>query len=74
MVNKKFNTDETRLNEDDAVEVITDNDGGGGDQWAIGKFGLVKSIDQDGYCEVELKGFGQDTFLFASYQLVKITD
>ena len=60
------------MNEQTKVKVICDNSGGGGDEWAIGKTGVVMSVEDDGYCEVRLDGHGDGTYQFADYQLEEI--
>ena len=54
------------------VRVVRDNEGGGGDEWAINLVGVVTDVDEDDYCEVRLDGRGQDTFQFGAYQLEAI--
>jgi hypothetical protein len=56
------------------VRVICDNEGGGGDEWAIDEVGTVRESDEDGYCEVELDEHGTETFQFGEYQLEEINE
>jgi hypothetical protein len=68
-------------NAGDRVRVICDC-GDFGDEWAIGKTGVVVEVDEDGYCEVRLDdetgspyadpNNPDGTYLFGEYQLHKL--
>jgi hypothetical protein len=55
----------------DSVKIIEGCEDGG-DDWAIGKCGVIESVDEDGYCEVWVEEDVTGTYLFGGCQLCKL--
>ncbi len=56
------------------VIVCDGNDCDSGDDKYIGEQGVIVKNNDDGYCEVKLDNYGQETLLFGEYQLNLIPD